>query len=152
MSWLEGQCDQMVSFVDLPCPVGAHMSLIRKSGPTNGSMTGSMGIGSAVFPPHQRLSLPWGHSLASPVPPLTPGFLLRPPLSPLPEGSPPRQGFLKPWEQEGGRESAQEETPHSRSCQGGRLPFCSTTDNSHQTESLLRVGERDLSVAWDDWT
>ena len=138
MSWLEGQCDQMVSFVDLPCPVGAHMSLIRKSGPTNGSMTGSMGIGSAVFPPHQRLSLPWGSLSGIPSASSRSRFFAETSSeSPSRRFLPP---FLKPWEQEGGRESAQEETPHSRSCQGGRLPFCSTTDNSHQTESLLGGG------------
>lgn len=142
----------MVYSVDLLCPVGARVSLIRKSGPTSGSMSSGCwlrGPPPSTGSPFLRTTL-W-HPQCLPHPSFSAGTSFESPsrrfLPPLPQGS---RGL---GSKQGGREDIQEEAPPFRSRQGDGLSFCLTTRFSHQIESVPGLGEPNLRVpSMNGWT
>ena len=100
----------------------------------------AVGVGSGLLPLHW-LSLPWGHSLASPAPPLNPIFLLWAPFQKVPPSPYPT---LKAPAVLGPRRVKGRHTGRD-CCQGVGLSFC-LTHISHQIESVLGTGELNLGV------
>lgn len=97
----------MVDSLDLLCPVGAPLSLIRKSGPKSGSMSSGCWLRGLPLP--QALSS-LGPLSGIPSTSPQPSFSA---LSPLPEGSsltiPHPEGSRGLGSKKGGREGIQEE-------------------------------------------